>query len=184
MVSDLCNNSQKESDSSTTDPTSFCVAYDDDMDLNIDFRDTSPSFCEEIESGKAPRERETSSVAEECSPFSESVFYNTTNNIESQVSHDCVQITTKDMLLPSIIHNSQPRATNDIDSYNIVPMAEDKREPSRKRSITCDNRSDDKKYQEGVEIPPPKKRKRQRDPKIILEDQKKKQPVKPPWSSC
>ncbi|KAL3268697.1 hypothetical protein HHI36_007800 [Cryptolaemus montrouzieri] len=145
MVSDLCNNFQKENDSSTTDPTSFCVAYDDGMYLNMDFRDISPTLIPLI--------------TEECSQISESVFDNLTNNIESQVSHNCVQITTKDMLLPSIIHNSQPRATNDIESDDIVPMTEDNGEPSRKRSNTCDNRSDNIKNQEDVGIPPPKKKK-------------------------
>ncbi|KAL3265861.1 hypothetical protein HHI36_010057 [Cryptolaemus montrouzieri] len=84
------------------------------------------------------------------------------------------------MFLPSIIHYSQPRATNDIDSDDIVLMTEDNREPSRKRSITYDNRSDDIKHQEDLGVPPPKKRKRLRDPKIILEDQKKKHLIKLP----
>ncbi|KAL3286031.1 hypothetical protein HHI36_000544 [Cryptolaemus montrouzieri] len=162
------------------------------MDLNIDFRDISPtlislseseypSFCEEIGKGQYTElwNITTSSVTGECSQMSQSVFDNSNINIESQGSHDCDQITSNDMLLPSIIHNSQPRATNDIDSDDIVPMAEDNREPSRKRIITCDYRSDDIENQEGVEISPPKKRKTLRDPKIILKDQKRKHPRKP-----
>ncbi|KAL3277005.1 hypothetical protein HHI36_012367 [Cryptolaemus montrouzieri] len=130
MVSDSCNNFQKESDSFTLDPTSFCVAYDDGMDLTIDptlvplSESWYSSFCEEIGRGQYTEllNITTSSVMEQCSQISESVSDNTNNNIESQVSHDCVQITTKDMLLPSIIHNSQPRATNDIVSDDIVSI--------------------------------------------------------------
>ncbi|KAL3282933.1 hypothetical protein HHI36_006091 [Cryptolaemus montrouzieri] len=153
------------------------------MELNIHFCDISrtlipfseseyPSFCEEIGKGQYTElwNITTSSVTEGCSQISESVFDNSNDNIESQVSHDCVQITTKNMLLPSIIHNSQPRATNDIDSDDIVPMTEDNREPSRKRSITCDNSSDD--IDDEFHH-----RKKERDPKIILEDQKKKHPI-------
>ncbi|KAL3271940.1 hypothetical protein HHI36_022410 [Cryptolaemus montrouzieri] len=103
MVSDLCNNFQNESDSSTTDPTSFCAAYDDGMDLKIDFRDISLTLIPLSES------EYPSFFTEKYSQISESVFDNSNNNIESQVSHYFDQITTKNMLLPSIIHNSLPR---------------------------------------------------------------------------
>ncbi|KAL3279600.1 hypothetical protein HHI36_017106 [Cryptolaemus montrouzieri] len=54
MVSGSCNNFQKESGSSTTDPTSFCVAYDDGMNLNIDFRDLIPTLIPLSESEEYP----------------------------------------------------------------------------------------------------------------------------------
>ncbi|KAL3271936.1 hypothetical protein HHI36_022406 [Cryptolaemus montrouzieri] len=127
----------KGRDTSTTDPTSFCVAYDDGMDLNIDFREISPvlirlreseypSICEVIGKGQYTEllDITTSSVMEECSQISELNFDNSNNNIESR--------------------------------QHIVPMTEDNREPSRKRSVTCDNRSDDIEKQENVGIPPPK----------------------------
>ncbi|KAL3282223.1 hypothetical protein HHI36_005417 [Cryptolaemus montrouzieri] len=84
---------KKESDSSSMDPTSFCVAYDDGTGLNIDFCDISPTSI----------------------PLSESEYPKVLRG-------------NRDMLLTSIIHNSQPRATKDIDSDDIVPMTNEKKE--------------------------------------------------------
>lgn len=208
MVSQLLLNCdlQKETETNTDRP-SLCVPYDDRIVSCIDSRvigplipisesEYCPSFCEEIGEGNYTELLTVDVVApsiSQCLQVPESVPNNLDNHPELPVSHDFVTVTTKAIIEHQpYCHNTvipttnirKPRATSDIDYDKIVPMIEDNCVRSMKRSITSNEKPNDIENQEQIEILLPKKSKRLRDPKDILENQKKKHPMKPPCSNC